>query len=98
MLTLFEDLHHGHVAGDIGMNLNLVQQGWNTGIYILRITVLELLQSICHLIHETATEELPRVREMLSRFSAMELFSPPESRLGGKQPSSQAKMVGGGAF
>src|SRR5262249_4394329 len=33
-----------------------------------------------------------------SRFSAMALFSPPESRLGGKQRASQARMVGGAPF
>jgi hypothetical protein len=33
-----------------------------------------------------------------SRFSGMGLFSPPESRVGGSQPSSQARMVGGAGF
>jgi hypothetical protein len=68
MLTLFENLHDGSGAGDVGMNLNLVQQGWNTRIYILRISALELLQSMCRQIHENAPEELPRVREMLGSF------------------------------
>src|SRR5215467_2062508 len=33
-----------------------------------------------------------------SRFSAMGLFSPPESRVGGSQTYSQARMVGGADF
>jgi len=33
-----------------------------------------------------------------SRFSAMVLFWPPESRVGGSQPSSQARMVGDAGF
>src|SRR5215469_16863476 len=33
-----------------------------------------------------------------SRSSTMTLLSPPESSLGGRQPSSQARMVGGALF
>jgi hypothetical protein len=68
MLALFEDLQHGDHSGNVQRNLRLVQKGWESGIYILRVGALELLQSIGRQVEETCPDELPRIREMIERF------------------------------
>ncbi len=68
LLALFEDSYHAADAGNIATNLSLVQQGWNSGIYILRIHALEFLQSMSREVEEKCPQELPRIREILEGF------------------------------
>ncbi len=68
LLALFEDYQHAADVENIAANLSLVQQGWNSGIYIVRLHALFLLQSMRRAVDETCPQELPRIRAMLEGF------------------------------
>src|SRR5262249_54979078 len=69
LLTLLEDYRwYADDGGDIATKLSLVQQSWNSGIYILRVRALWLLQSMRQAVEETCPQELPRIRAMLEGF------------------------------
>jgi len=68
MLTLLEDLNHGDSTLDLRTQLGLAKQACNSGIYILQIDGLRLLQYLSHDVHETAREELSGIRSLLDSF------------------------------
>jgi len=68
MLVLFEDLRHCDIPRDVETNLKLIQRGLDSGIYILRISALELLQSMARYVDEIAPQHLTPIRQMLESF------------------------------
>jgi hypothetical protein len=74
MLVLVEDLQHADMPGNVETNVALVQQGLNSGVYILRLSVLQLLQSMARYIDEIAPEHLPPIRQMLEAFETDQVF------------------------
>lgn len=74
MLQLCEDLRHDHTAGDVDRKLELVQQAQDSNIYILRITALELLQSMVQDVQEHCPDRLSLIRTILDRFDTKNPF------------------------
>ncbi len=70
MLMLFEDLSQSAGSGDVAADLDLIERGWETGVYILRCGALDLLQAMSGRVHEDWPGELGHIREMLHRFDA----------------------------
>lgn len=65
LLALFGD-REGVVSTErVSENLDLVQQGWQSGIYIVRIEALNYLRSMRSTIYGACGDQLPRIREML---------------------------------
>src|SRR6266540_3879823 len=68
LLALLQDWRCALDAGRIVSNLGLIRQGWNSGIYILRLDAVELLQWMRRPVEEIFPEELAQIREMLESF------------------------------
>jgi hypothetical protein len=68
LLAVLEDREGAAAAERVAENVALVERAWASGIYILRISALEYLQSMSRVVHETCPEQVHRIREMLEGF------------------------------
>jgi hypothetical protein len=74
ILALLEDLLHDHTIADVRATISLVKQAWESEVYILRISALDLLRRMSREVHENAPQELPGIRAMLESFHTNDIF------------------------
>lgn len=74
LLAVLEDLKHGDSVQDVRAMVSLVKRAWDSQVYILRVSALELLQHRSLEVHETAPEELPQIRAMLNSFDTNDIM------------------------
>lgn len=74
LFALLQDREAAEDPAPVAVNLGLVQQAWESGVSILRMDGLELLQSMNQAIQKTCPEKLLEIREMLQHFDTDDIM------------------------